>query len=56
MLSIGEIKQFIDEDAVSEKKLYAKKGQKYYDGFHDINGYRLFFFIFLAFAKTSFRR
>ena len=44
MLSINEIKQFIDEDAISEKKLLAKKGQKYYDGCHDINGYRLFYY------------
>ena len=44
MLSIAEIKQFIEEDANSEKKLYAKKGQAYYDGCHDISGYRLFYF------------
>lgn len=44
MLSIDEIKQFIDEDAISEKKNHANKGQMYYDGNHDIKGYRLFYF------------
>ena len=44
MLSPEEIKQFIDDDAVSEKKLLAKKGQAYYDGDHDIKDYRLFYY------------
>jgi len=44
MLTIAEIKQFIDEDANSEKKLSAIKGQKYYDGCHDISGYHLFYY------------
>ena len=44
MLSEKEIKQLIDDDASSEKKRFAKKGQAYYDGDHDIRGYRLFYF------------
>ena len=44
MLSIGEIKQFIDEDAISEKKLLAKKGQSYYEGNHDINSYHIYYY------------
>ena len=44
MLSIEEIKQFIDEDAASDKKRFARKGQAYYDGDHDIKDYRLFYY------------
>ena len=44
MLTIAEIKQFIDDDASSEKKKFARKGQAYYDGDHDIKGYRLFYY------------
>ena len=44
MLTVEEIKQFIDDDASSEKKIFAKKGQSYYDGDHDIRHYRLFYY------------
>ena len=44
MLSITEIKQFIEEDATSEKKLRAKVGQKYYEGNHDINSYKIWYY------------
>ena len=44
MLTIEEIKQFIDEDAASTKKILAKKGQAYYDGDHDIKDCRLFYY------------
>lgn len=44
MLSIAEIKRFIAEDATSEKKKFARKGEAYYDGRHDIKDYRLFYF------------
>lgn len=44
MLSVDEIKRFIDDDASSEKKRFAKKGQSYYDGDHDIKGYRLYYY------------
>lgn len=43
-LTPAEIKQFIDEDAGSTKKLFAKKGQSYYDGDHDIKDFRLFYY------------
>lgn len=44
MLSVTEIKQFIDDDATSEKKMFARKGQAYYEGIHDIKDYRLFYY------------
>lgn len=44
MLSIQEIRYFIDEDAASEKKKRARQGQAYYDGDHDIKQYRLFYY------------
>lgn len=43
MLSVQEIKRFIDEDAASEKKKHAKQGQAYYEGEHDIKQYRIFY-------------
>lgn len=44
MLTIEEIKQFIDDDATSEKKKLAGKGQAYYEGEHDIRNYRLYYY------------
>ena len=44
MLSIDEIKLFIDEDATSEKKRFARKGQAYYEGEHDIKNYELYYY------------
>lgn len=44
MLSIEEINFFINEDNSSERKNQARKGQKYYDGEHDILNYKLFYF------------
>jgi len=44
MLTVEEIKNFIDCDIVSEKKQRAKVGQRYYDAEHDIRDYRVFFF------------
>lgn len=43
MLSISEIKQFIDLDRASKKKQLAREGDRYYNGDHDIKGYRIFF-------------
>lgn len=43
MLTISEIKAFIDNDASSDKKRFARVGQKYYEGDHDIRKYRLYF-------------
>lgn len=39
-----EIKQFIDDDATSERKAFAKVGERYYEGQHDIRDYRVFFY------------
>lgn len=44
MLSIDEIKQFIDDDASSKKKKLAEKGQAYYEGEHDIKNYKLYYY------------
>ncbi len=44
MLSIDEIRQFIQDDAASDKKMFAKKGQAYYEADHDIKQYRLFYY------------
>lgn len=43
MLTPGEIKALIDNDAASEKKRLARIGQAYYEGVHDIKDYRVFF-------------
>lgn len=43
MLSIEEIKSFIERDASSTKKRLAKTGLRYYEGNHDINDYRIFY-------------
>lgn len=44
VLSIAEIKKFIDEDASSKKKQLAKQGQKYYEGQHDILNYQIYYY------------
>lgn len=44
MLEVSEIKRLIDDDAVSVKKRFAKIGQRYYEGDHDIKGYRMFYY------------
>lgn len=44
MLTVSEIKTFMDSDAASTKKRLAKIGLRYYEGNHDINNYRIFFF------------
>lgn len=44
MLSVEEIKKFIDEDMTSEKKILAKQGEDYYNAMHDILNYRLFYY------------
>ena len=41
MLSKEEIAFFIMEDDSSERKQYARVGQRYYDGEHDILNYKL---------------
>ena len=44
MLTIEEIKRFIDEDAASEQKNRARVGQRYYEAQHDILQCRLFYY------------
>lgn len=44
MLTISEIQQFIQDDAASEKKRFARIGQRYYEGDHDIKGYKLYYY------------
>lgn len=44
MLTIEEIKQFIDEDNASEKKKRAREGMRYYEAEHDILQSRLFYY------------
>ena len=43
MLTVSEIKRFIDDDISSEKKRLAAVGQRYYDAEHDILKCRLFY-------------
>lgn len=44
MLTVEEIKKFIDDDNASNKKKYARVGQKYYEAEHDILNTRLFYY------------
>lgn len=44
MLTPDEIKYLIDNDRTSDKKKFAKVGERYYDGDHDIKRYRMFYF------------
>lgn len=44
MLTVDEIRQFIQDDATSDRKMFARKGQAYYDADHDIRQYRLFYY------------
>ena len=43
MLTIEEIKTFLDEDAASALKAAAREGEAYYNGKHDILDYRMFY-------------
>lgn len=44
MLTVSEIKRFIDDDISSEKKRLAAVGQSYYEAKHDILKCRLFYY------------
>ena len=44
MLSEGEILRLIDEDRASMKKRFARVGQAYYEGDHDIKNYQLYYY------------
>lgn len=43
-LTEQEILDFINNDRISDKKNYARIGQRYYEGDHDIKNYRLFYY------------
>ena len=43
MLSISEIKTYIDKDRTSAKKKEARVGERYYNGDNDIRHYRIFY-------------
>jgi SPP1 family phage portal protein len=43
MLTVSEIKTFIDNDKASTKKKLAEIGLRYYEADHDIKNYRVFF-------------
>lgn len=43
MLSVEEIRAFIDNDRASTKKKYAETAVRYYEADHDIKDYRMFF-------------
>lgn len=43
MLTVEEIRTFLDEDEASVLKQNAAEGQKYYEGMHDILDYRMFY-------------
>lgn len=44
MLSNEEIKRFIEEDKIADNKKFARVGQDYYEGNHDIKKYRIFYY------------
>lgn len=44
MLTVDEISRLIQEDATSDKKRFARTGQRYYESDHDIRNYRLFYY------------
>ena len=44
MLTTDEITRFMEEDRTSSKKRFARKGQMYYEGDHDIRNYRIFYY------------
>ena len=42
LLTVDEIKRFIEDDAISDKKRMARIGQRYYEAEHDIFRDRLY--------------
>lgn len=44
MLTIQEIKEFINNDKASEKKLLARVGERYYEGEHDIRDSKVYYY------------
>lgn len=44
MLTTDQIKEIIDNDRTSDKKTYARIGERYYEADHDIKRYRFFYY------------
>lgn len=44
MLTNSEILTLINEDKASNQKLFARTGQRYYEGLHDILNYKLYYY------------
>jgi SPP1 family phage portal protein len=44
VLTVQEIKEFINNDKNSEKKLQARIGERYYQGKHDIENFKVFYY------------
>lgn len=44
MLTVNEIKKFITDDKNNPNKRFAEIGQRYYDGEHDIQSYKLYYY------------
>ncbi len=44
MLSVEEIQKLIEEDASSERKRFARVGERYYNGEHDILNYQIYYY------------
>lgn len=44
MLTTDQIKEIIDNDITSDKKTYARIGERYYEADHDIKRYRFFYY------------
>lgn len=48
MLTTDEIKVLIDNDKISDKKQFARAGERYYDGDHDIKNTDYFTIMLMA--------
>lgn len=44
MLTTSEILEFIQSDKSSQAKMFARTGQRYYEGHHDIERYKLYYY------------
>lgn len=44
MLSVEMIQSLIQNDEASDRKRFARKGDRYYEGLHDIRNYRMFYY------------
>ena len=44
MLTVEQISTLIENDWSSDKKRFARMGERYYDGLHDIRNYKIYYF------------